>query len=167
MQSKPSRCFQKRMSIARLICLLICCLLLAQSVLAQGGTIDVFERAADPKHNRSRGLKMLEEIKQVIKKDYYDQTFHGIDIEERFKVAAERIKKMDANWQIFRVIAQVLLDFNDSHTRFFPPARAMRVEYGFTMQMIGNDCYVVDVKKGTDAEAQGIKPGDTVLKISG
>ncbi|HEX8706964.1 MAG TPA: S41 family peptidase, partial [Pyrinomonadaceae bacterium] len=145
--------------------LLLCLFLLIQPVRAQ--IQNEIVSTADAKTNRSRGLKILEDIKEVIKKEYYDPTFHGINLDERFKVAAERIKKLNANWQIFRVIAQVLLDFNDSHTRFSPPPRALRLEYGFSMQMIGNDCYVVAVKKGSDAEAKGIKAGDIVLKISG
>jgi C-terminal processing protease CtpA/Prc len=166
MHAQFNHFLRKRMLISRLIYLSLCFFLLTQSVTAQI-TIDIFDRPADSKQNRSRGLKMLDEIKGVIKKEYYDKSFRGIDIEERFKIAAERIKKLDANWQIFRVIAQVLLDFNDSHTRFFPPSRALRVEYGFTMQMIGSDCYIVDVKKGSDAEAKGLREGDVVLKISG
>lgn len=160
---------KQSVSLSRLTCLALCFLLIfsAQRVSAQGGWTDTYEKVADPKDNRDRGLKMLEAIKKVIEKEYYDKTFRGINLEERFKTAAERIRKLNANWQIFRVIAQVLLDFNDSHTRFFPPPRAMRFEYGFTMQMIGNDCYVVDVKTGSDAAAKGIKPGDIVLKVSG
>lgn len=166
MHAQTNQATRNRIRSSCLIYLLLCLFLLVQPVSAQWIENEVVS-TANAKTNRERGLKILEDIKQVIKKQYYDETFHGIDIDERFKVAAERIKKLDANWQIFRVIAQVLLDFNDSHTRFFPPPRAMRLEYGFSMQMIGNDCYVVAVKKGSDAEAKGIKAGDVVLKISG
>lgn len=117
------------------------------------------------KLNRDRGLNMLSEIKGVIKDLYYDNTFHGINVDERFKVAAERIKKMDSNRQIFRVIAQVLFEFDDSHTRFYPPGRANRVQYGFTLQMIGVNCFVTDVQKGSDAEKKGLKRGDVVVGI--
>lgn len=115
--------------------------------------------------NRERGLNMLKEIKDVIKLRYYDKNYRGINLDEKFKIAAERIKKLDTNWQIFRVIAQVVLEFNDSHTRFYPPNRANRVEYGFSMQMIGNTCFVVDVKKGSDAEAKGLKVGDMIAAV--
>ncbi|MEZ5424634.1 MAG: S41 family peptidase [Pyrinomonadaceae bacterium] len=108
---------------------------------------------------------MLKEIKSIIKGRYYDKNFRGIDVDQKFDEAAEKIKKLEANWQIFRVIAQVVLEFNDSHTRFYPPGRANRVEYGFTLQMIGDRCFVTDVKKGSDAEAKGLKPGDQVSGI--
>ncbi len=157
--------FRKRMGIAHLIYLSLCFLLLVQSITAQV-SIDIVDSPANSKLNRSRGLNMLEDIKRVIEREYYDKTFRGINLDERFKTAAERIKSMDSNSQIFSVIAQVLLDFNDSHTRFLPPVRAMKVEYGFSLQMIGNECNVVDVRKESDAEAKGIKAGDVVLRIN-
>jgi carboxyl-terminal processing protease len=148
-----------------LMCLSIF-LLLVISVPAQT-SIDVVSSPEDSKLNRSRGLNMLDRVKEVVEKDYYDKTFRGIDLDQRFKTAAERIKKLNTNAQIFRVIAQVLLDFNDSHTKFFPPPRAMKVEYGFSLQMIGNECTVVEVRSESDAAVKGVKPGDVVLKING
>lgn len=128
-------------------------------------SVDQISSPTSAKLNRDRGLNMLSEIKGVIKDLYYDKTFHGINVDERFKVAAERIKKMDTNRQIFRVIAQVLFEFDDSHTRFYPPGRANRVQYGFTLQMIGANCLVTDVQKGSDAEKKGLRRGDVVVGI--
>lgn len=164
MKSERGFAAGKRLRISHLF--LFLSLLVGQSAVAQT-VIDTVPSPADSKLNRSRGLSMLSEIKEVIKKEYYDPTFRGIAVDQRFDLAAGRIKKMEANSQIFRVIAQVLLDFNDSHTLFVPPPRALRVEYGFSLQMIGADCNVVDVKKGSDAEAKGMKAGDTVLRING
>ena len=135
-----------------------------QSIYAQL-RIDEVGSPASISLNRRRGLNMLDEIKDIIKVRYYDKNYRGINLDERFKTAAERVKNLDANWQIFRVIAQVLMEFNDSHTRFYPPNRANQVEYGFSMQMIGNNCFVVDVKKGSDAEAKGLKIGDIITGI--
>jgi C-terminal peptidase prc len=129
--------------------------------------IDEVSSPTSAKLDRDRGLNMLSEIKGVIKERYYDKKFHGINVDERFKAAAERIKKMDTNRQIFRVIAQVMLEFDDSHTRFYPPNRANRVQYGFTVQMIGSNCMVTNVKKGSDAEKKGLKRGDVLVGIAG
>jgi C-terminal processing protease CtpA/Prc len=128
-------------------------------------TIDEVASPASVKLNRNRGLNMLDEIKQLLKQRYYDKNYRGIDIEERFKIAKERVKTLNTNWQIFRAIAQVLFEFDDSHTRFYPPNRANRVEYGFTMQMIGQNCFVTDVKKGSDAEVKGLKTGDIIVGV--
>lgn len=127
--------------------------------------IDEITTAGNTDLNRKRGLNMLEDIKDVIKQRYYDKNYRGINIDERFKAAAARIKTLEQNRQIFRAIAQVLIEFNDSHTRFIPPNRSNRVEYGFSVQMIGNNCFVTDVKKGSDAEKKGLKAGDRVAGL--
>jgi C-terminal processing protease CtpA/Prc len=106
-------------------------------------------------------------IRLDIEKHYYDQNFHGIDLRERFGQADERIKNAKSNSEIFGVIAQALLDFDDSHLFFIPPARVAKVEYGWQMQAIGDKCYVIAVKPGSDAEAKGLKRGDLILSIDG
>ncbi len=127
--------------------------------------IDEVVSKSNPKLNRSRGISMLKEVKDALETHYYDKNYRGIDIDARFKEATEKIKSLDTNAQIFRVIAALLLEFNDSHTRFYPPNRSNRVEYGFAMQMIGDRCVIVDVKKGSDAEKKGLKVGELVTKI--
>jgi len=110
---------------------------------------------------------MLKMIRLDIEKHYYDPSFRGIDLKERFTQADERIKNAKSNGEIFGVIAQALLDFDDSHLFFIPPARVAKVEYGWQMQAIGDKCYVVAVKPGSDAEAKGLKRGDLILSIDG
>ncbi len=117
--------------------------------------------------DRDRGLIMLKAARDDIKKNYYDPNFRGIDLEARSKLAEERIKQAKSNGEVFGVIAQLLLDFNDSHTLFVPPPRSSRVEYGWQMQTFGDNCYVIAVKPKSDADKKGLKPGDKVLKIDG
>jgi C-terminal processing protease CtpA/Prc len=110
---------------------------------------------------------MLESAIDDIKKNYYDPSFRGIDLEARFKTAREKLDKATTNGQMFGVIAQLMLDLKDSHTFFLPPARAASVEYGWQMQMIGDKCFVVAVKPGSDAQAKGLKPGDLIQTVAG
>lgn len=117
--------------------------------------------------NRNRGNEILSRIKEIIKAEYYDPKFRGLNLDQHFKTAKERIKQLDTAPQILTVIAQVLLDFNDSHTRYLPPPRINQVEYGFSMQMMGNTCRVVEVKRGGNAETHGLKVGDGITNISG
>jgi carboxyl-terminal processing protease len=138
---------------------------LAFAVPARSQLVNEVESKNTPSTNRNRGQDMLDQIQAAVKKYYYDKNYRGIDLEARFKKASEDIKKLETNSEIFRVIAQVLLEFKDSHTRFFPPGRTNQVEYGFTMQMIGSECYVTSVKKGSDAEAKGLKAGDLIAGI--
>ncbi|HYG09251.1 MAG TPA: S41 family peptidase [Pyrinomonadaceae bacterium] len=114
---------------------------------------------------RERALTMLSNVKDQLKKHYYDPNIRGMDVDARFKAAEEKIKQAASLGQAFGIIAQVLLDLDDSHTKFYPPSRPNRVDYGWEMQMIGEDCYVVAVKPGSDAAAQGLKEGDRVIAV--
>lgn len=116
---------------------------------------------------RERMQSMLKTIKDAIKKDYYDPNYRGINIEARFKQAQDRLKQVTASPQALGVIAQVLMDFDDSHLYFLPPATNWRVEYGFRMRMIGDKCYVTAVKPKSKAEASGLKTGDEIVAIEG
>lgn len=117
--------------------------------------------------DRGRAKDMLNAVKNEIKDKYYDPTFRGIDLETRFKVAEEKIDKATSLGQAFGIIAQAVLELNDSHTTFYPPSRAATVEYGWRTQMIGKKCFVIAVKPKSDAEKQGLKVGDEVLSIEG
>lgn len=117
--------------------------------------------------DRDRALIMLRTARDDIRKNYYDPGFRGIELDARTKLAEERIKQAKSNGEMFGIIAQMLLEFNDSHTVFLPPQRSARIEYGWQMQIFGDNCYVIAVKPKSDAEAKGLKPGDKVLKIDG
>ena len=121
----------------------------------------------DLKRERNRGIVMLQLVKDYLKEYYYDPTYHGMDVDARFKASEDKIKEAGSVGQIMGIIAQTLTELNDSHTFFAPPPRPVDVDYGWKMQMIGDTCFVVAVKPGSDAEAQGLKPGDEVLTLDG
>jgi C-terminal processing protease CtpA/Prc len=106
-------------------------------------------------------------IKDDIRKNYYDPNFHGIDLDAHFKKAEEKMKQAQSVGQLFGIIAQALLDFDDSHLFFVPPGRASHFDYGWRTQMIGDRCFVTAVKPSSDAEAKGLKPGDEILDLDG
>ena len=114
---------------------------------------------------KERGRMMLSKVKDELKAHYYDPTFHGMDVDARFKIADEKIKQATSLGQIFGIIGQVLVELDDSHTFFLPPGRATRTEYGWQMQTIGEKVFVTAVKPGSDAEAKGLKEGDEVYSI--
>src|SRR5205085_135315 len=98
---------------------------------------------------RQQASDMLSNIKNEIQKNYYDPTFHGINIDDRFKAANEKLKQAQTLGSAFGIIAQTLVDFNDSHLFFLPPQRTSRVEYGWKMSMIGDTPFVTAVKPGS------------------
>jgi carboxyl-terminal processing protease len=117
--------------------------------------------------DRDRGRQMLITIKNDIKKNYYDPAFHGIDLDAHFAKADERVKQATSLGQMFGIIAQTLIDFDDSHLYFIPPGRANRYDYGWQMAMIGEKCFVTAVKPGSDAAAKGLHAGDEIYSIDG
>ncbi len=135
--------------------------------LITGISISSVKAQAITKLDKDRGKLMLKVIKDDLKKNYYDEKYQGMDVETRFKTAEGKIEEATSLGQIFGIIAQVLLDLNDSHTSFIPPARSDRTEYGIQMHMVGDKCYIIAVKPGSDPEAKGVKVGDQLHSISG
>lgn len=136
-------------------------------LLMQAALLSSYGQSRPTSADIGRGQEMLRQIKDDLKKNYYDPTYHGMDVEARFKAADEKIKQAASMGQIFGIIAQVLLELNDSHTFFLPPQRASSAEYGWQAQAIGDKVYVVAVKPGSDAEAKGLRPGDEVSSVDG
>jgi C-terminal processing protease CtpA/Prc len=121
----------------------------------------------DLNFERDRGRIILRIIKDDLKKNYYDTGFHGVDVEARFGAADAKMKEATSVGQVFGIIAQALIDLNDSHTFFLPPGRANRTEYGWQMQAFGDKVFVSAIKPGSDAEKKGLKTGDQVLSVGG
>lgn len=130
-------------------------------------SVSVFAQSAPSSFERERARTMLNVIKGDLKKNYYDSNFHGMDLDARFKEAEQKIKVATSQNQILGIIAQAIIDLDDSHTYFIPPSRPYTIEYGWQMQMVGDKCYVIAVKPGSDAEAKGLKEGDEVYSIDG
>jgi C-terminal processing protease CtpA/Prc len=110
---------------------------------------------------------VLRNVKQALKANYYDSNFHGMDVEARFDAADAKMKNAESLGQLVGIVAQVLLDLNDSHTSFVPPYNKSTVDYGWRMQAVGPDCFIGAVRPGSDAEAKGLHVGDKVLSIDG
>ena len=129
-------------------------------------SVDMWPSAAQSNFTRAHAEMILDTLKDDIKKNYYDPSFHGIDLDARFKTAREKLKTTDVPGQMFAIIAQILLDFDDSHLFFLPPGRTNRTDYGWEMKAIGDQILVSAVRPGSDAQAQGLKEGDRIISIN-
>lgn len=112
-------------------------------------------------------LSMLQQISPDIKKHYYDPKFNGVNWDAVVAATKQKINQADSESRAVSEIAAALSTFNDSHTFFVPPAYAARYDYGWQGQMIGDRCFVIRVRPGSDAEKKGVKPGDEVMQING
>lgn len=118
-------------------------------------------------YDKQRGQMMLDQVKSDIKSNYFDASFHGANPDTVFKEASEKIKNAQSNGQIMGIIAQAVMSLDDSHTFFIPPDRQASTDYGWEMQVIGDDAFVSRVKEKSDAEAKGLKVGDQVHLVDG
>jgi C-terminal processing protease CtpA/Prc len=117
--------------------------------------------------DRSRALLMLDNVARDVRKHYYDPNFHGISWDATVLEAKQKIQAATSLNLALAHIAAALISLNDSHTFFRPPPRPYVHNYGFQTEMIGDRCYVIRVRPGSDAEAKGLKPGDQVLALDG
>src|ERR1044072_3843959 len=64
-------------------------------VLVQIASPRAFGQASPPPSSmdRERARAMLSTIKSDLQKYYYDPTYHGMNLDERFKTAEEKIKQ--------------------------------------------------------------------------
>lgn len=119
----------------------------------------------DPQERRVVETILGDVIKDV-KNNYYDPKYHGVDLDALFQEAKERVKAAKSYNQALATVAWVLRQLDDSHTFLIPPRRAHKRIYGYNYAMIGDECYVVAVQPGSEAEKQGLKVGDRILSFN-
>ena len=111
-----------------------------------------------------RAHLMLRQAHDDLRKDYYDPTFHGVDIDKLYSQFDERLNTSHSINETYRIIAAYTLSLKDSHTAFSPPPRQNSSTLGYKIQVIGDKCLISQVRPGTDAAAK-LHPGDQVLTI--
>ena len=109
--------------------------------------------------DRRRGHSIVRLMRDDIQREYYDSTFHGLDLAARAAAADARVDQARSLDDIMVSIAQFSLELGDSHTFFLPPSRTVTIAYGWDMLMVGDSCFVTSIQRGSDAEAQGVDPG--------
>ncbi len=115
----------------------------------------------------SRAHAMLAQVRDDLKQYYYDSTFGGVDLDAKYRHVDSTLGQAGTVGELLGNIAQFLFDLHDSHTTFWPPARAANVDYGWTWTTMGGAAYIDSVQKGSDAEAKGLAVGDRLVSIDG
>jgi carboxyl-terminal processing protease len=115
--------------------------------------------------HRQRGERILRQLHEDLREMYFDPTFAGVDLGARVATARSRIEQVQTTVQLFAVLADFLAGLGDSHTTFFPPGQVDSYDYGIRMLWVGSNCFIVGVREGSSAEAQGIRVGDALVKI--
>ena len=116
---------------------------------------------------RARLQVLLKGTVEAIEKNYYDPDFKGNDLKALESKAHERIEQAATYDQALAAIADLTDQLDDTHTRFFPPWQTVQVRYGWGWQVVGDQAVVSNVVSGSDAERQGVRPGEHLLSING
>jgi carboxyl-terminal processing protease len=111
--------------------------------------------------------QMLKDAADAVRKEYFDPGMAGVDFNAAYAEARANIAKAGSVREGYEAVANMLRRLNDSHTFFIPPQQPFTVDQGFTMQLVGDKCFVTRVKPGSDAEAKGLKPGDQITSVDG
>lgn len=110
--------------------------------------------------------RMLHDAYEAVRSNYYDPTFHGIDLDARYREYEDKLKTVPALNAGLAVVAGFLDGLKDSHTYFSPPARPYKIDYGYRFAPVGSKIFVTRVRPGTDASGK-VKPGEQLLALNG
>jgi hypothetical protein len=83
--------------------------------------------------SRERARVMLRHAYELVKKHYYDEKFHGLDLDARYRNFDEQMKGAPSLNAGMALVADFLDGLQDSHTYFVPPARP----YDFGLSLPG------------------------------
>jgi C-terminal processing protease CtpA/Prc len=119
------------------------------------------------KLDRENAQTMLQAVANEVRKHYYDPKFHGVDWDATVAQAKQKIEKATSLGMALSSIAAATATLDDSHTYFLPPERYYRYGYGIKYQIVGERCFVTQVRPRSDAETKGVKIGDEILTING
>ncbi|MEP7075329.1 MAG: S41 family peptidase [Acidobacteriota bacterium] len=111
--------------------------------------------------------QILINLKKDLKENYYDPNLRGIDIEAKVKEARDLVTAAKSVEEMTDIVARVLIQFDDSHLGFIPPARTVSVDYGFDMQLYGDRAFITRVSEDSDAKKKGLRPGDQIYMFEG
>jgi carboxyl-terminal processing protease len=116
---------------------------------------------------RGRAMEILQLVSNDVKKHYYDPKFHGVDWDAQVAQAKAKIEKETSFNMAMSHIAAALDSLHDSHTFLIPPRHAYVHDYEFRYQMVGQHCFITEVRPKSDADTKGVKAGDEIVTING
>jgi len=147
----------------RLAVVLSACLCIAGGwISAQGVSKDQGISKADAYVVR----RMLGDAYDAVKRNYYDPTFHGVDLDARYHECDQKLNSASSMNAGLTLVAGFLSGLHDSHTYFLPPARPYKIDYGYRLAPIGDQTFVTRVRPGTDASGK-VRAGDLLLALDG
>jgi len=119
------------------------------------------------KGNRDLMRGIAEGVHDIIKKNFYDSSFKGIDWDKELKETQKKIDTCNSPGEMLAAIYWMVRKMDDSHTNFLPPWQTLQPRFGFQAKPFGDTVRVYKIKEKGPAERAGLLVGDTVLGIEG
>ena len=166
MSNESKRSFRYSRDMRKLSVIVFCVSLILTAAFVVAVTDSTGQEAPiDPQERRIVEI-ILGDVVQDVKSNYYDPKYHGVDLDALYQEAKERVKTAKSYNQALATVAWVLRQLDDSHTYLVPPRRSHKRIYDYRYAMIGDECYIIAVQPGGDAEKKGLKVGDRVLSFN-
>lgn len=146
----------------RNVAILLCCISLLVSLAAAPAIA-----GDDLSVERGKFKAMLKNVANDVEKNFYDPSLKGLDwkaLTEEAKVKIDNAKSVGDMMAAIYVLTDKL---HDSHTKFMPPSRAMRLFFGFEAKAIGEEIRIYEIRKGDPAERAGLRLGDRIISVNG
>jgi C-terminal processing protease CtpA/Prc len=140
---------------------------LALAMLAVAPAIARAQASSLSAPERRKMQDMLDAVRKQVADRYFDSTYGGVDLHAAYDSASAHVRNAVDPDAALGAIAWFALQLNDSHTYFSPPAQTVSVDYGWSMAMVGDSCFVVSVKPESYAASQGVGVGDRIESING
>ena len=105
---------------------------------------------------------MLSQVSSDVAKHYYDPKLHGVDWQAKIRIARQQVEQEKSLNMAMSHVAAALDSLNDSHTFLIPPRRPYILDRGWTIEMIGDKCFVTHVspRRGCgDSRCETGRPG--------
>ena len=119
------------------------------------------------KADRERALGILDNVMKGIQENYYDPKLKGLDWEAVRAKAKEKIDESNSLNAALAQVAAAVSTLNDGHTRFVPPYKPFKLDFGLDYQTIWSRCFITRVRPDSDAAAKKVRPGAEILTLDG
>ena len=140
-------------------------LALAFLLLTTTASVRLAEAGNSGDRYRGRMLEILNEVSDLVRRNYYDPNLKNIDWKASIEVARERIRKADHEGEMAAAISGLLVRLNDSHTYFLRPWRLQPVIFGFNAKAYGDDVRIYRIMRNGPAEEAHLQLGDKIVAV--
>ncbi|HYM77673.1 MAG TPA: S41 family peptidase [Candidatus Dormibacteraeota bacterium] len=106
-------------------------------------------------------------VAEVLQKHFYDPQMKGVDWKKALADAESKINATDRVGEMYGAIDEMVLQLDDSHTRFIPPEQTRQPKFGFQLKPFGNATRIYKIQETGPAAQAGLKLGDTIVGIDG